>query len=71
MSFKKVDNLSSWEVEPGDLINNDKGEIILVQSIDILDSGYQINYLDEYDDDTLVFTLDNDDTVSLYIYDDS
>ena len=69
--YKYADKLSGYQLEPGDLISFDHvSEPILIHSIDILENGYQINYLDEYGDDMLSENVGDDDLVSFYVYDE-
>jgi len=71
MSFKLVDQLSGYQMEPGDFILI-PGEVepVQIQSIDILENGYQLNYLDEYGDETLSVRIDDEILLDFYVFDD-
>ena len=71
MSFKLVDQLSGYQMEPGDFILiPGESEPVQIKSIDILESGYQINYLDEYGDEELSFHIEDEILLDFYIFDD-
>jgi hypothetical protein len=71
MNYKYADKLSGYQLEPGDLITFDSiEEPVQIKSIDILQDGYQINYLDEYGDEELNYYVGEDDIVNLYVYDE-
>lgn len=71
MGYKLVDQLLGYQLEPGDLVLiPDEEEPVLIKSIDILSNGYQINYLDEYGDETLSYQVDEEVLLDFYIFDD-
>ena len=71
MTYKLVDQLSGYEMEPGDFILvPGEAEPVQIQSIDILENGYQLNYLDEYGDETLSVQIDDEILLDFYIFDD-
>ena len=71
MNYKYADKLTGYQLEPGDLIIFDGiDEPIQIKSLDILQDGYQINYLDEYGDEELHQYIGEDDIVDLYVYDE-
>ena len=71
MNYKYADKLTGYQLEPGDLIIFDGiDEPIQIKSLDILQDGYQINYLDEYGDEELHRYIGEDDIVDLYVYDE-
>ena len=58
-------------MEPGDFILvPGEAEPVQIQSIDILENGYQLNYLDEYGDETLSVQIDDEILLDFYIFDD-
>ena len=70
MSYKLVDQLFGYQIEPGDAIKASDEDIFHVHSIEFLERGYRINYLDEYEDETISIIIDEDDKVDFYIFDD-
>ena len=66
MDYKLVDTLTGYQLEPGDAIRTD-GDILFIQSIEYLERGYKINYLDEYEDELISLILDEDQMVDLYM----
>lgn len=71
MSFKLVHQLMGFELEPGDFILvPDFDDPVKIESIDILENGYQVNYLDEYGDEMLSHYVDDDVLLDFYVIDD-
>ena len=70
MNYKYADKLIGYQLEPGDLIIFDElEEPVQIKSIDILQDGYQVNYLDEWDEELHKY-IGEEDIVDLYVYDE-
>jgi hypothetical protein len=67
--YKEIDRLFGLSIEAGDLIKLPNNEIVTVTRVDPVSDGYDIFYLDVFEDEELVYTLDDTDTVSLLQFD--
>ena len=70
MNYKLVDQLFGYQIEPGDALRIEDENIFHVHSIEYLERGYRISYLDEFEDETLDLIIDEDQKVDFYIFND-
>lgn len=73
MTYKLVDTLTGYQLEPGDVISvnyDDEDHLVTIKSIDYLKEGYMISFLDEYEDELMTYQLNENDEVGLYMFDD-
>jgi len=64
MDLIKVDILTPYSIEPGDLIGVD-GDIVTVTSVESLSDGYSIEYVNDFGEEE---SLRCDDDAKFYLY---
>jgi hypothetical protein len=67
MELIKVDTLTAYSIEPGDMIDI-AGDIVTVVNVITLDEGYDIEIVNDFGEDDTVHVSD-DDRFDLYIDD--
>ncbi len=67
MELIKVDTLTAYSLEPGDLIDVD-GDIVTVVNIEALADGYEIDIVNDFGEDDTIHA-DDDELFDLYIDD--
>lgn len=67
--YKEVDRLFGLSIEPGDLIKLPNNEIVNVTRTEASPEGYDVFYLDLFEDEELCYTLSDNDMVSLLQFD--
>jgi hypothetical protein len=67
MELIKVDTLTAYSMEPGDLIDVD-GEIVTVVNVEALSDGYEIDIVNDFGEDDTIHAGDNE-LFDLYIED--
>jgi hypothetical protein len=67
MELIKVDSLTAYSLEPGDLIDVD-GEIVTVKNVVALDNGYEMEIFNDFGEDDTIYPSD-DQFFDLYIDD--
>ena len=67
--YKEIDRLYGLSIESGDMVRLPNGDIVTVTRTESVEDGYDIFYLDLFEDEELVYTLDDTDTVSLLQFD--
>lgn len=67
--YKEIDRLYGLSIEAGDMVRLPNGDIVTVTRTESVEDGYDIFYLDLFEDEELVYTLDDTDTVSLLQFD--
>jgi hypothetical protein len=67
MELIKVDTLTAYSMEPGDLIDVD-GEIVTVLNVEALEDGYEIDIVNDFGEDDTIHASD-DERFDLYIDD--
>jgi len=67
MELIKVDTLTAYSLEPGDLIDVD-GDIVTVVNVEALDNGYEIDIVNDFGEDDTIHA-DDDELFDLYIDD--
>jgi hypothetical protein len=65
MELIKVDTLTAYSMEPGDLIDVD-GEVVTVVNIEALADGYEIDIVNDFGEDDTIYAGD-DERFDLYI----
>lgn len=71
MSYRWVDTLGSDQLEPGDLIKNNDGEVVQVFKVkDNYDGTTTVTYLDDYLDEELDFLVTDESKIDLFVFDD-
>jgi len=67
MELIKVDRLTAYSLEPGDLIDVD-GEIVTVKNVVALDNGYEMEIFNDFGEDDTIYPSD-EQFFDLYIDD--
>ncbi len=67
--YKEIDKMFGLSIEPGDLIKLPNSEIISVIRTEPTDYGYDVFYLDLFEDEELVYSLSDNEMVSLLQFD--
>lgn len=67
MDLIKVDTLTAYSLEPGDLIDVN-GEVVTVVYVDSLDDGYEIDIVNDFGEDDTIYASD-DELFDLYMLD--
>jgi hypothetical protein len=67
--YKAIDKLSGYSIEPGDLVELPNGEVITVIRTDATADGYDVFYLDLFEDEELVYSLPDNEFVTLLQFD--
>ena len=67
MELIKVDRLTAYSMEPGDMIDVD-GEIVTVKNIVSLNNGYELEIVNDFGEEDVIYPSD-DQMFDLYIDD--
>ena len=73
MTYKRIDSLTGYQLEPGDVVSvnyDDEDHLVSIKSLEYLKEGYIISFLDEYEDELLTHYISEDDKLDLYMFDD-
>ena len=73
MTYKHIDSLTGYQLEPGDIVSvnyDDEDHLVAIKSLEYLKEGYIISFLDEYEDELLTHYISEDDKLDLYMFDD-
>lgn len=70
MSYKSIDTLDTYQIEPGDLIKNHEGEVVQVFKVNHFDTYSEVIYLDDFFDEELSFTITDDTKTELFMFED-
>jgi len=65
MEYEVLDTLTGFSLEKGDLIRTNDGFEITVDSVDHVDGGYEVRYLDWETDEYATLFIDEDEFVEL------
>ena len=65
MEYEVLDTLTGFSLEKGDLIRTNDGFEITVDSVDHVDGGYEVRYLDWQTDEYATLFIDEDEFVEL------
>lgn len=67
--YKEVDKLFGLSIEPGDMIRLPNNDVVTVTRVEPVEDGYDIFFLDLFEDEELVYTLEDTQAVSLLQFD--
>lgn len=67
--YKEIDKLIGMTIEPGDIVKLPNGDIVTITKTDPTPLGYDLFYLDLFEDEELCYSLPDDDCVSLLQFD--
>lgn len=67
MELIKVDSMTAYSLEPGDLIEVD-GDVVTIKNIVALNHGYEIEIVNDFGEEDVIYPGD-DDMFDLYIED--
>lgn len=70
MSYRSIDTLATYQIEPGDLIKNHDGEVIQVFKVNHFNDYSEVVYLDDFFDEELSFTISDDTKTELFMFDE-
>ena len=62
--YEVIDRLLGFSLEPGDLIKYDD-QAVVVETVDAVDGGYNIYFIDPYDDEENYIFIQDDEFVDL------
>lgn len=65
MEYEVLDTLTGFSLEKGDLIRTTDGFEVTVDSVDHVDGGYEVRYLDWETDEFATLFIDEDEFVEL------
>lgn len=65
MELEVIDTLTGFSLEKGDIIRTADGFEITVDSVDHVDGGYEVRYLDWQIDEFATLFIDEDEFVEL------
>lgn len=67
--YKEIDQLLGLSIEPGDLIKLPNNDVITVTRTEPTKDGYDVFYLDLFEDEELVYSLPDNQKVTLLEFD--
>ena len=67
MELIKVDSMTAYSLEPGDLIDVD-GEVVTIKNIVALNDGYEMEIVNDFGEEDVIYPSDNQ-LFDLYIED--
>jgi len=67
--YKEIDQLLGLSIEPGDLIQLPNGDVVTIIRTESTKEGYDLFFLHLFEDEELVYTLDDNQKVSLLEFD--
>lgn len=67
--YKEIDQLLGMTIEPGDLIKLPNGDVVTIIRTESTKDGYDLFFLDLFEDEELVYSLDDNEKVSLLEFD--
>ena len=67
--YKEIDQLLGLSIEPGDLIKLPNGDVVTIVRTESTKDGYDLFFLDLFEDEELVYSLDDNQKVSLLEFD--
>jgi hypothetical protein len=67
--YKEIDQLLGMTIEPGDLIKLPNGDVVTIVRTEATKEGYDLFFLDLFEDEELVYSLDDNQKVSLLEFD--
>jgi hypothetical protein len=67
--YKEIDQLLGLSIEPGDLIQLPNGDVVTIIRTESTKDGYDLFFLDLFEDEELVYSLPENEKVSLLEFD--
>ena len=67
--YKEIDQLLGMTIEPGYLIKLPNGDVVTFIRTEPTKEGYDLFFLDLFEDEELVYSLDDNQKVSLLEFD--
>jgi hypothetical protein len=67
--YKEIDKLIGMTIEPGDMVKLPNGDIVTITRTDPTAEGYDLFFLDLFEDEELCYSLPDDEMVSLLQFD--
>jgi hypothetical protein len=67
--YKEIDKLIGMTIEPGDMVKLPSGDIVTITRTDPTAEGYDLFFLDLFEDEELCYSLPDDEMVSLLQFD--
>jgi len=67
--YKEIDKLIGMCIEPGDIVKLPNNDIVTIIRAEPTQDGYDLFFLDLFEDDELCYSLSDDDSVSLLQFD--
>lgn len=67
--YKEIDKLFGISIEAGDMIRLPNNDVVTVTRVEPVEDGYDIFFLDLFEDEELVYKLDDTQAVSLLQFD--
>jgi hypothetical protein len=67
--YKEIDRLIGMTIEPGDMVKLPNNDIVTITRTEPTPDGYDLFFLDLFEDDELCYSLSDDETVSLLQFD--
>jgi hypothetical protein len=67
--YKEIDKLLGISIEPGDLIKLPNNDVVTITRIEPTKMGYELFFLDIFEDEELSYEIDDDQFVSLLQFD--
>jgi hypothetical protein len=67
--YKEIDKLIGMCIEPGDMVKLPNNDIVTITRVEPTQDGYDLFFLDLFEDDELFYSLSDDDSVSLLQFD--
>lgn len=67
--YKEIDKLYGLSIEPGDLVRLPNGEVVTITDTTPTPDGYELHFLDIFEDEELTYEIKDDQTVTLLEFD--
>ena len=67
--YKEIDQLLGMTIEPGDLIKLPNGDVVTIIRTEATKDGYDLFFLDLFEDEELVYNLPDNEKVTLLEFD--
>jgi hypothetical protein len=67
--YKEIDKLIGMTIEPGDMVKLPNNDIVTITRTEPTPEGYDLFFLDLFEDEELCYSLPDDDCVSLLQFD--
>jgi hypothetical protein len=67
--YKEIDQLLGLSIEPGDLVRLPNGDVVTITRTEPTKEGYDLFFLDLFEDEELFYSLDDNQKVALLEFD--